>query len=135
MGLGVSDLGFNEWASQVQLERAERGLPPTAVTHEQLTQVARAFEQILMGMMVDSMRDTIPQGGLLPEEAGHGIYEQMLDHEYVTAASEGRLSLGLTAAFERQFAALIADDAGQTSSQPPESLSDNNLHERRPAGS
>ncbi|NUP88841.1 MAG: rod-binding protein [Candidatus Sumerlaeia bacterium] len=134
MGVGIGDLDLASWASQVQRARQERDLPSTAVTHGQMAQVARAFEQIMLGMMVDAMRQTVPESGLLPEAPGHGIYEQMLDHEFVRSAGEGRLSLGLAAAFERQFAALLVDEAGQSPGQTGTGLEQANLDERRTAG-
>lgn len=43
--------------------------------------VATQFESIFMSMMIKSMRDTVPEGGLLGEGLGGKTYVEMLDQQ------------------------------------------------------
>ncbi len=108
-GFSVSDLQLKDFMDSMRANGARQaGLAPHA-TPAQLKQAAAAFEQILMGMMVDQMREATPDSGLLPKEPGHDMYEQMLDQEYLRNAGSHGLSLGLAEALERKFLAAQGD--------------------------
>jgi Rod binding domain-containing protein len=131
----VSDLDLGQFAAQVRSASRTNELdPPTGgMTREQLHKIAGAFEQILTGMMVEQMRKTIPEGGLLPEMPGHDLYEQMLDQEFVRRAGENGLRLGVAEAIERQFAEHVQnhDSALSEQDQGTDAVT---LYERRKAG-
>ncbi|MEN6626585.1 MAG: rod-binding protein [Candidatus Sumerlaeia bacterium] len=48
---------------------------------ERAEAVATQFESIFMGMMIKSMRDTVPDGGLLGEGLGGKTYVEMMDQQ------------------------------------------------------
>lgn len=107
----VSDLGFDQFARQMQLAGAERELatPEPGISRDQLHEAASAFEQILVGFMMEAMRESIPDGGLLPETPGHDLYEQMFYHEAISQGESRTMQLGLAEAIERQFADLVRE--------------------------
>jgi Rod binding domain-containing protein len=82
-----------------------------------LHQAAEAFEQVLLGMMMEAMREAIPDSGLLPKLPGHELYQQMLDQEYLRTAGDRGLNLGVAEAMERQFADFVE---GQESPSGPD---------------
>lgn len=75
-----------------------------------LKAAAQQFEAMFLQMMLKSMRDTVPQGGMLDSEQSR-FYTSMLDQQLAQNLSrEG--SLGLAKMMERQMAGQFAAAAG-----------------------
>lgn len=70
---------------------------------QQAKKVSQDFEALFVGMMIKSMRDTVPQKKTLTG-GGHGeeIFRSMLDQEY-SAASVKRGGLGLAKQIEKDI--------------------------------
>jgi Rod binding domain-containing protein len=137
-GFSVSDLGFSAYSDLVQRAAQERDVsePTEGVTHEQLRVLANSFEKIILGMMMESMRDSVPESDLLPKEAGHDTYRQMLDQQFAEASSGGRLSEEIAQALERQYAHLLVERGVEASDDASEPQAHRNQStERRMAGS
>lgn len=78
-----------------------RATAPVDRDKQAARKVAREFEAMFVGMMLKSMRSTVPESSLT---GGHAeeIYRGMLDQEYASAiASQG--SLGLAEQLESQL--------------------------------
>ncbi|MBN1477948.1 rod-binding protein [Candidatus Sumerlaeota bacterium] len=121
-GFSVSDLGFSAYSDLVRRAGQERAVsePTQGVTREQLRVLADSFEKIILGMMMESMRDSVPESDLLPQEPGHDAYRQMLDQQWVEAGSGGRLSEEIAQALERQYAHLLVERGGEVSGEASE---------------
>lgn len=50
---------------------------------EQLQQAAKMYEQHFMNELVKAMRQSVPEGGLLPTSMGEKIFREQLDQQYV----------------------------------------------------
>jgi len=55
--------------------RFDSGAPPT------LREATQEFERIFIAQMMQSMRATVPESGLMGSDSGHGIFRDMLDQE------------------------------------------------------
>lgn len=53
-----------------------------------IEEVAQEFESIFLGIMLDSMRKSIPDQGMIKKGNAEKIYEQMLDTEYAKSMSQ-----------------------------------------------
>lgn len=136
-GFSISDLGFSQYADEVRRQGDERG---AGITRAQVEEIAKTFEQMLMNVMVEEMRETVPESGLLPEAPGHDLYEQMMYQEFVRSAGDRGVDLGIREALERHFEAFLVDDppaVNPSSEAGSEGVSteENTLNERRTAGS
>lgn len=134
----LSDLSVRDFSDLARLASAERAahLPPSP-TPEQIRQAARAFEQILTGIMVESMREAIPESGLLPELPGRDLYQQMLDQEYLRAAGDRALDLGLAEALALRWSETGGRTGGDRAGAAGETAPDRRAstpEERRTAG-
>lgn len=73
--------------------------------------VARQFEGIFLQMMLKSMRDAVPEGGLF-EDSGRDMYQDMHDKQLaVSLAAQG--GIGLADTIVRQLAPPATGDAGE----------------------
>jgi len=79
---------------------------------ETIKQTAKQFEAMFLQMMLKSMRDAVPQGGLFDSKETQ-TFEQMLDQQFALAMSE-RGSTGLSQMVE-QF---IRRSQGAAGSEP-----------------
>lgn len=68
---------------------------------EAIKQVAKQFESIFVGMMLKSMRDTLPEGGLFNSETER-MYRDMFDKQLSLNIANGQ-GIGLAAVIERQL--------------------------------
>lgn len=70
---------------------------------KQAKKVSQDFEALFVGMMIKSMRETVPQKNSLTG-GGHGeeVYRSLLDQEYATASVK-RGGLGLAKQIEREI--------------------------------
>lgn len=84
-------------------KRANTAVGVTEKQRQQAKKVSQDFEALFVGMMMKSMRDTVPQKKTLTG-GGHGeeAYRSMLDQEYA-AASVKRGGLGLAKQIEKDI--------------------------------
>jgi len=96
------------------LREAARNQSPEA-----LQGVARQFEAVFIGMMLDSMRTATAtiDGGLFNSQESE-LYQQLFDRQIAQTIANGR-GLGIAAAIERQLSRI----AGQSASEPLSSSS------------
>jgi flagellar protein FlgJ len=78
------ELGFNP---QVSLERG-------AGDKQQLRQLSQRFEGLLMSQMFSSMRETVPEGGLVEQGFGQKTFQDMMDKQIASLSAEHQ-SMGL----------------------------------------
>jgi flagellar protein FlgJ len=81
---------------------------------EGLKQVSRQFEALFMGMVLKSMREASPQGGMLDTQ-NEKIYTSMLDQQ-LTQSLSGRgvgLAEAMLAQLQRSIAAGVSDDGAE----------------------
>lgn len=78
--------------------RAQAKLDPSDST---LTEVAQQFEALFVQMMLKSMRDAVPQGGLFDSDS-MGLYQEMHDQQIALDISRSG-GLGLANMIEAQM--------------------------------
>ena len=84
--------------------RAKGGKEPlTDARRKELTKIAQDFEAIFTGMMLKSMRDTVPEDSLTGGGRGEDIYRSLLDQQYATLASQHNGGLGIAAMMEKEL--------------------------------
>lgn len=84
---------------------------------EAVKQVAKQFESLFVGMMLKSMRDTLPEGGLFNSQTER-MYRDMFDKQLSLNIANGP-GIGLAAVIERQ---LSQQTAGMPASPQPSIL-------------
>ena len=79
--------------------------PPSVHTAKdrELYDACADFESLLVSQLFTSMRESIPEDGLLPSSQGEHIFQQMLDGEYAKQISRTG-TLGLATMLYRQLA-------------------------------
>lgn len=75
-----------------------------------LKKACNDFEALFVKYMMQQMRETIPEDGLLGRSQAEKIYTSLLDDEVAKSVSNGR-GLGLARAMYEQMAALHGDGA------------------------
>ena len=68
-----------------------------------LRQTCREMEAIFVHKMLQVMRTSIPEGGLIPESTASKIYRDMLDEAYSKIIAESRDNLGIGDMLYRQL--------------------------------
>lgn len=58
--------------------------------HKQIKQLAEEFESFFIGIVLKSMRDTVPKDGMINGGNAEDIYRSMLDAEYAKEMSRQR---------------------------------------------
>ena len=76
---------------------------------EKLENACNEFEALFVKYMMQQMRETIPENGLIGQSQAQKIYTGMLDDEVAKSVSHGR-GLGLAKAMYEQMAAIHGDD-------------------------
>lgn len=76
-----------------------------------LKAVAQQFEGIFMGMLLKSMRDATPQGGMLDSEQGK-LYTQLFDQQLVQKLSSGK-GMGIADMLVKQLRQSAAKELGE----------------------
>jgi len=71
------------------------GLKPEASDRARLKQACADMEGLFLSHLLKTMRQTIPESGLLPQAAGHDIYQSMFDQEVAVSMSRSPGGLGL----------------------------------------
>lgn len=97
-------------------------------TEEAIEPVARQFEAVFLQMMLKSMRDTVPEGGLFDNQSTK-FYEDMMDSQLsVSLAEQG--GIGLADMLTEQLSRMSPEVAGDQVSASAESMRSNLLQNR-----
>ena len=88
---------------QGQLKGSGKGSPST--NKDRLQAACSEFESLFVSYMMQQMRETVPQDGLLQKSQAEKIYTGMLDNEIAKSISTGR-GLGLAKAMYEQLSAI-----------------------------
>jgi len=78
----------NQQAEQLARRSKAAGEPLTDVKRKQLKKISQDFEALFTGMMLKSMRATVPEDKLTGGGKAEETYRSMLDQEYAAAASK-----------------------------------------------
>jgi len=70
---------------------------------ERMKNATQEFESLLLEQMVKSMRDTVPKSALFGDDPGRGLFNEMLDGEFVRLMSN-RGGIGLADYMARSLA-------------------------------
>ncbi|MBI2354720.1 MAG: rod-binding protein [Deltaproteobacteria bacterium] len=92
--------GAAEKARQLQRQGGAAGLGEKQ--RLQARKVSQDFEGLFVGMMMKSMRSTVPQDKMTGGGHGEEVYRSLLDQEYSTAAVK-RGGLGLAQQIEKEI--------------------------------
>ncbi|MFP4363294.1 MAG: rod-binding protein [Spirochaetia bacterium] len=91
--MNISSTGmfqFQSARSQQVLDQGQR----SAARQEELMNACEQFESIFIKQMLDSMRDTVPETGMMDGGMGEDVFEDMLYDEYAQSMTQnGRLGL------------------------------------------
>ena len=93
---------YTDFQGLTELRREARQQTPEAIK-----QVAQQFEALFVQMMLKSMRDAVPDGGLFGSDQQR-MYQDMFDKQLSMNVSGGR-GLGLAAVIERQLGPQSSD--------------------------
>lgn len=63
---------------------------------------AQQFEGFIMRIVLKQMRDTVPEGGLLPKNSGEKMFQDFLDDQMASEMTS-KMGLGLSDALIRQL--------------------------------
>lgn len=69
---------------------------------EAIKKLSQEFESVFLGLVLKSMRDTVPKSGLIDGGNGEAVFSSMLDTEYAKAMSK-QGSAGLSEMIEKQL--------------------------------
>ena len=110
-GAGIAAAGL----AAVSIPQALRS---AAVSQEDKIRVAaKEFESMLVRQMIKSMRDTVPEGGLLSKNSGEEMFQDFMDQELALNLS-GKMGLGLSESLLRQLGGNSEKKGGQTQDAP-----------------
>lgn len=83
--------------------RAKLGQQPlTDAKRKELKKISQDFESLFVGMMLKSMRATVPEDKLAGGGRAEETYRSLLDQEYATAASK-RGGVGIATMVEKEL--------------------------------
>ena len=77
-----------------------------AADDKKLRKVCRDMESMFMNMLLTSMRETVPEGGLIEKPSGEKIMQSMLDQELSNNMAKAG-GIGIADMLHRQLAAKI----------------------------
>jgi Rod binding domain-containing protein len=94
------------------------GIPLNAVAHAQspqakLQEAAHQLESVFYGQLFQAMRQTIPEGSLIPRDSGEQMFTSMLDDQVARAASQ-QTERGLATAIYHELARSLPAAPAQT---------------------
>jgi peptidoglycan hydrolase FlgJ len=75
-------------AEQLGVQAKVTGEPLTAEKRKQLKKISQDFESMFTGMMLKSMRATVPEDKLTGNGKAEETYRSLLDQEYATVAAK-----------------------------------------------
>jgi flagellar protein FlgJ len=112
----------------VQDKQAEQLATRAKVTAEQLTdtkrkqlkKIAQDFESLFTGMMLKSMRATVPEDKLTGGGKAEETYRSLLDQEYATAAAKRGNASSIAAMVEKELLKRYAAPIRTTTVTPSE---------------
>ncbi len=90
-GLGTTNIDNAINAKQISTDTAFEDMLKKAYTEgdkEQLKEVCKEFEGIMLNMMYKQMKKTVPKSDLFEQNAGREIFEEMLDEELMDDATQ-----------------------------------------------
>lgn len=84
-----------------------------------LARVAREFEGVFLNILVQSMRSTVPESGLMGSGGATEVYRQLHDTELARALAGTGDGLGIARLLEEHFADQFAEDEARGDLEPP----------------
>lgn len=96
---------------------------------DKLKQACADLESIFINSLLKSLKQTIPENGLLPKSAGSGLYDSMMDGQLAVFLSQGQ-GLGLGQVLFQQMSARYVKDEGRT--DPDQTLPEIGLIDQSP---
>lgn len=103
-GIGSADITNSINQRQIQQDQAFEDVLKKAYSSgdkEELKQVCREFEGLMLQMMYKQMKRTVPESELLPASSGREIFQDMLDEELINNATQR--GIGLSDVLYRQL--------------------------------
>ncbi len=91
-------------ARAAEVERVARAAGSAAEDEAQLLEAARAFESVFLQLLLQGMRRTVPEGGLLPKGFAADTYESMHD-QYLSEEMAKAGGIGLAELIVEQLTA------------------------------
>lgn len=85
---------------------------PDATDLERLREAAREFEALFVRTLLRSMRQTVPESGIVDDQGEIKYYRQLYDEELANRAAGAGSGLGVADLIVRQFAGL-AEPGGE----------------------
>lgn len=92
---------------------------PKEHDRQDLSRVAREFEGVFLNILVQSMRSTVPESGLMGSGGATQVYRQLHDAELARALAGTGDGLGIARLLEEQFADQFAADEAGGDLEPP----------------
>lgn len=92
---------------------------PREHDRQDLSRVAREFEGVFLNILVQSMRSTVPESGLMGSGGATQVYRQLHDTELARALAGTGDGLGIARMLEEQFADQFAADEADGDLEPP----------------
>ena len=83
-----------------------------AADDQKLRKVCRDMESMFMNMLLTSMRETVPEGGLIEKSSGEKIMQSMLDQELSKNMAKAG-GIGIADMLHRQLAAKTYQDTAK----------------------
>lgn len=87
------------------------GPRPDSERHAELRAAAQQLEAVFFNQLMQAMRESVPQGGLVEPSRGEQVFTAMLDERLSQVAAE-RLNRGLGEALYRQMVRRLDPPAG-----------------------
>ncbi len=103
-------------AEQLGRQTASRGKQLNETERSKLKKISQDFEALFIGMMLKSMRDTVPEDKLTGGGKAEETYRYLLDQEYATQAARRGGANSIAAMVEKellkQYAVLTKKNTG-----------------------
>lgn len=87
------------------------GTKPAPDRHEALRQAAKQLEAVFYNQLLQAMRETIPEGGVLEKSPGETMFTSMFDEQVASAAVRRN---GIGEALYRQLSRFLPPDGVAT---------------------
>lgn len=100
----LNDINFIHQTQHIQSQQTSG----KTLNDEQLEKTCKDFESLFVSYMMQQMRQTIPEDGIISRSQGEKIYTGMLDNEIAKTVSHNQ-GIGLARVMYEQMAA-IRDD-------------------------